>query len=104
MIDRTDNKILSLNIMIDHDIKEINKIKEIIKIHELNQNILRAHIKAGCKNGYIKQKIERQIHNNKIIIRCMAQYIIELRSEMKEMQRHVSSIITNKRKNDTSKK
>ena len=101
MIDRTEYSIMALNFMINANLKEINNITTIIQVHELHQNRLRGQLKAGCQNGYEKQKIERQIHNNKIIIRGMAQYIVKLRSEMKQMQRKASIIL--RKKNDTEK-
>ena len=80
-------KALSMNLMISADVREIAMVKEIIRIHELNNKLLRDRIKSGCRNGYEKQKFVNKIHRNSIIIRGMQQYIIELRSEMKEIQR-----------------
>jgi len=80
-------KALSMNLMISFDVKEIARVKEIIRIHELNNKLLRDRIKSGCRNGYEKQKFVNKIHRNSIIIRGMQQYIVELRSEMKEIQK-----------------
>ena len=96
------SKALSMNLMISFNIREISRVKEIIQAHEINNKVLRERVKAGCRNGYEKQKLEHQIHNNRIIIRGMAQYIIELRSQMKTIQRNHS--LNNKKKDDTNKK
>ena len=92
---------LSINLMISHNIHEIRWAKNIIQYHELNQKVLRERLNSCCKNGYEKQKIEHKIHNNKIIIHGMAQYIVELRSEMKTLQRKYS--LNQEKKNDTEK-
>ena len=81
------SKALSMNLMISFDVREIARVKEIIRVHELNNKMLRDRIKAGCRNGYEKQKLANQMHRNTIIIRGMQQYIVELRSEMKEIQK-----------------
>ena len=80
-------KALSMNLMISFDVREIARVKEIIQVHELSNKMLRDRIKAGCRNGYEKQKLANQMRRNSIIIRGMQQYIVELRSEMKEIQR-----------------
>lgn len=94
-------KALSMNLMINSDLVEIRRIQDIIKYHEINQNLLRDKLKQGVLSGYLKRNIEHKIHNNKIIIRGMAQYIIELRSDMKDLQRRHP--LNKQKKNDTKK-
>lgn len=94
--------LINLDVMINANLKEISKMQDIIKVHECNQKLLRQKLKSGVANSLAKTKIEHQIHNNKIIIRGIAKYIIELRSKMKDMQRHKSYILESlKEKHDT---
>lgn len=87
MIDRTKYKAITMDLMIDGFRKEINRTKDIVQYHMINQTLLRNKLRKGIQNEFIKKKVEHQIHNNKIILRGLNRYIIELRSEMKDTQR-----------------
>ena len=48
-------KALSMNLMINSDLVEIRRIQDIIKYHEINQNLLRDKLKQGVLSGYLKR-------------------------------------------------
>ena len=91
----------SVGLMISYNISEIKRAKYIIRYHEDWNNNLRQKLKEGGLYPHKKLKIERTIHRNRVIIYGMSQYIVELRSDIKESQRRLSNNIKN---NETGKK
>lgn len=86
-MDRTPFKIMSANLLISYYTGEINRIKVIFQIHCDHQKALRNKLKEVNLPFSRKQSIEHKIHRNKQIINGLANYIIELRSDMKSVQR-----------------
>lgn len=100
--DRTNQRIMMLNLSILYDIKEIERAKDMVKTYMTAQRVLRNTLKEHPGlNPYSKLKIGRQIKRNKTIINGLSAYIVDLRSQMKSMQK--IHPLNNKKKDDTTK-
>ena len=92
---------MMLNMSINFTNQEIERVKDIVKSYMTYQRVLRKTLKEHKFATSSKQRIERKIHTNKAVINGLSQYIIDLRSEVKAMQR--IHPLNNKKKDDTSK-
>ena len=99
--DRTKQRVMMLNMSINFTNQEIERIKDIVKSYMAYQRVLRKTLKEHKLATSSKQRVERKIHTNKAVINGLSQYIIDLRSEVKAMQR--IHPLNNKKKDDTSK-
>jgi len=97
--DRTKQRIMLLNASINFNNKEIERVKDIVKAYMTYQSVLRKTLKEHKLATSSKQRVERKIHTNKAVINGLSQYIIDLRSDVKAMQR--VHPLNNKKKNDT---
>ena len=99
--DRTEQRVMMLNMSINFTNQEIERVKDIVKSYMTYQKVLRKTLKEHKLATSSKQRVERKIHTNKAVINGLSQYIIDLRSEVKAMQR--IHPLNNKKKDDTSK-
>lgn len=97
--DRTKQRVMLLNMFINFNNREIEHVKDVIKSYMIYQNVLRKTLKENKLTTSSKQKVEHKIHSNKKVINGLSQYIINLRSDVKAMQR--VHPLNNKKKNDT---
>lgn len=88
-----------LNASINFNNKEIERVKDIVKSYMTYQRVLRKTLKEHKLATSSKQRVEHKIHTNKAVINGLSQYIIDLRSDVKAMQR--VHPLNNKKKNDT---
>lgn len=97
--DRTRQNVMMLNMSIEFNNREIERVKDIVKTYMAHQRVIREILKNNELAGNSRQKMEHKIYTNKKVINGLSQYIIDLRSEVKAMQRiHPLNI---KKKNDT---
>lgn len=87
-IDRSEYTKTSMGLIVSYNKSEIKKIKNIIQYHQDWNARLREKLKKRGISFYKKTDIERRIHRNKIIIRGMSEYIVELKSDIKTSQRN----------------
>ena len=99
--DRTEQRVMMLNMSINFTNQEIERVKNIVKSYMTYQSVLRKTLKEHKLVTSNKQKVEHKIHSNKKVINGLSQYIIDLRSDVKAMQR--VHPLNNKKKNDTTK-
>jgi hypothetical protein len=99
--DRTEQRVMMLNMSINFTNQEIERVKDIVKSYMTYQRVLRKTLKEHKLATSSKQRVEHKIHTNKAVINGLSQYIIDLRSEVKAMQR--VHPLNNKKKDDTSK-
>jgi hypothetical protein len=91
-IDRSEYAKISMGLIVSYSKNEIKKIKYIIQYHQYWNTRLREKLKKGGISFYKKTDIEHRIHRNKIIIRGMSEYIIELKNDIKTSQRNYDKI------------
>lgn len=91
-IDRSEHAKTSMGLVVSYNKSEIEKIKNIIQYHQDWNARLREKLKNGGISFYKKTDIEHRIHRNKIIIRGMSEYIVELKSDIKAAQKSYDKI------------
>jgi len=91
-IDRLEYIKTSVGLVVSYNKSEIEKIKYIIQYHQDWNVRLREKLKKGGISFYKKTDIEHRIHRNKIIIRGLSEYIVELKNDIKISQRNYDKI------------
>ena len=80
MIDRTKYKAITMDLMIDGFRKEINRTKDIVQYHMINQTLLRNKLRKGIQNEFIKKKKRLQpLFNSKDKIHTKIKYRISIK-------------------------
>lgn len=85
--DRTEQRVMMLNMSINFTNQEIERVKDIVKSYMTYQRVLRKVLKEHKLTTNSRQRVEHKIYTNRKVINGLSQYIIDLRSDVKAMQR-----------------